>query len=221
MSDQYYPFYVGDYLRDTAVLTLVEHGAYHLLLHQYYVSNGNLTSDRQQLYRICRAFNQEEQRAIDTICDRYFTENGNNLLKNRKADEVLAKRNAFIAQQSEKGKRSAEKRWGTVTNVITTVKPMLQPDCNLPSPSPSPSPIPKKQQPTKQPLLLPEWVDRELWLDFLEHRKKLRKPMTRRAEEILLKKLTWLKDKGHNPKHLLMTSIERGWLSVFEPKENN
>lgn len=66
---------------------------------------------------------------------------------------------------------------------------------------------------------LPEWLPKDLWLDFIEHRNKLRKPMTFKAEELLLKKLTWFKDQGHNPKHLLMTSIERGWLSVFEPKE--
>ena len=66
---------------------------------------------------------------------------------------------------------------------------------------------------------LPDWLPKDLWNDFIEHRKKLRKPMTDKAEELLLKKVAWLKDKGHNPKHVLMTAIERGWLSVFEPKE--
>lgn len=68
-------------------------------------------------------------------------------------------------------------------------------------------------------VLLPDWIEKDLWQDFKEHRNKLRKPMTSRAEETVIKKLTWLKDKGHNPRHCLLTAIERGWLSVFEPKE--
>jgi len=64
---------------------------------------------------------------------------------------------------------------------------------------------------------IPEWLEKDLWDDFREHRKKLRKPMTKRAEEMVLKKLSFLKDKGHNPQHLLMTALERGWQTVFDP----
>lgn len=78
----------------------------------------------------------------------------------------------------------------------------------------------RKKENKRKPIIIPDWISEELWQDFKEHRKKLKKPMTDKAEELLIKKLAWLKEKGHNPKHLLMTSIERGWLSVFEPKEN-
>lgn len=65
----------------------------------------------------------------------------------------------------------------------------------------------------------PDWLDLNLWNDFLEHRKKLRKPMTEKAKEIFFLKLTKLKDKGFNPTELIETAIERGWQSVFEPQE--
>ena len=221
MSDQYYRFFQGDYLRDTGDLTLVEHGAYHILLHHYYTQEW-LPADRQKLYRICRAFTQEEMTAVDTIVQRYFTENGEGRIKNRKAEEEIAGRRIFLEEQARKAKLGGEatkQKWkeGKITRPDARPVGMPEEGPTPGPPSPSPSPYIKNKQPTKKvPLELPEWVDRELWLDFLEHRKKLRKPMTRRAEEILLKKLTWLKDQGHNPKHLLMTAIERGWLSVFE-----
>ena len=66
-------------------------------------------------------------------------------------------------------------------------------------------------------LLIPDWLDQELWTDFKDHRKKLKKPMTLKAEQILIAKLEHLKGEGHNPKHLLLTAIERGWQSVFAP----
>jgi hypothetical protein len=78
----------------------------------------------------------------------------------------------------------------------------------------------QRRKQTYRAVALPDWLEPELWKDFQEHRKKLRKPMTLRAEEMIIKKLAWLKEKDYNPRHLLLTAIERGWLSVFEPKEN-
>jgi DNA replication protein DnaD len=74
----------------------------------------------------------------------------------------------------------------------------------------------KNEKNTKE---LPEWLDSDIWKDFIEHRNKLRKPMTNKAQEIVIAKLTHLKEKGFNPRHLIITAIERGWQTVFEPKE--
>jgi len=63
-------------------------------------------------------------------------------------------------------------------------------------------------------------IDKNLWTDFLEHRKKLRRPMTNKAQEILIKRLTMLKDKGDDPVELLETAIEKGWLSVYSNKDS-
>lgn len=220
MSDQYYCFFPGDYLRDTGDLTLIEHGAYNILLHHYYTQE-RLPSDRTRLYRICRAFTQEEMDAINSVVNRFFYENGDGHIHNVRAEKEIMKRKAFTEAQSNRGRAGASARWGTKDKAQEMAQALLEHKHkdSQPSPSPSPSPLPKKQQPTKAPPELPEWVDRELWFDFLEHRNKLRKPMTRKAEEILIKKLKWLKEQGHNPKHLLMTAIERGWLTVFEPKD--
>ncbi|MBU0959062.1 MAG: hypothetical protein KKB31_03905, partial [Nanoarchaeota archaeon] len=78
----------------------------------------------------------------------------------------------------------------------------------------------KKKKPVSD-LVLPDWLDINLWKEFKKHRTKLKKPMTEKAEEILIAKLSHLKEQGHNPKQLLITSIERGWQTVYEPKGEN
>jgi len=84
------------------------------------------------------------------------------------------------------------------------------------------NPLPKKGT-TKASIktnkaILPDWLDKEDWKDFKDHRNKIRKPMTQRAEEILIAKLNHFRDEGYNPRHLLITAIERGWQTVYEPK---
>lgn len=54
-----------------------------------------------------------------------------------------------------------------------------------------------------------------VWGDFIEHRKKARKPLTKRACELALKALAKLKDEGNDPNDVIEQSILRGWLGLF------
>lgn len=56
--------------------------------------------------------------------------------------------------------------------------------------------------------------------DFIEMRKKIRKPMTERAIQIMLKKLDGLAKDETTKIAILEQSTERGWLSVFPLKED-
>ena len=68
----FYKRFMGDYAKDTAHLSLAEHGAYTLLLDHYYATEAPLPADYQALYRICRAFDKKEQQAVRSIADAYF-----------------------------------------------------------------------------------------------------------------------------------------------------
>lgn len=68
----YYKRFMGDYAKDTAHLSLIEHGAYTLLLDHYYATEQPLPEDYASLYRICRAFDKKEQHAVRVIADTYF-----------------------------------------------------------------------------------------------------------------------------------------------------
>lgn len=87
----WYPRYSGDYRAKTAGLSLIQHGAYTLLLDEYYNTGKPLDANASVLHRICSALAQEEKEAIDFILGRFFikTERG---YTNKRADEELAKR---------------------------------------------------------------------------------------------------------------------------------
>jgi uncharacterized protein YdaU (DUF1376 family) len=68
----YYRRYVGDYLRDTSRISLLEHGAYTILLDHYYAEELPAPLDLSEIYRMCRATMPEERAAVDRVLAKYF-----------------------------------------------------------------------------------------------------------------------------------------------------
>jgi hypothetical protein len=66
--------------------------------------------------------------------------------------------------------------------------------------------------------VLPDWLPADKWQDFVDHRKAIRKPMTDKARERMLRHLADLKAKGHDVVTLMDTAIRSGWQDVYEPK---
>lgn len=69
----HYPHHIGDYLKDTAHLTIMEDGAYRRLLDLYYQREQPLPADKNQLYRLARASSSAEKKSINTILDEFFS----------------------------------------------------------------------------------------------------------------------------------------------------
>ena len=64
-------------------------------------------------------------------------------------------------------------------------------------------------------------IDPEIWKAFVEHRIKLKAPMTDRAAELMRKKLMKIYEgEAHPPNAVLEQSIERGWKGVFPLKDD-
>jgi hypothetical protein len=76
-NNHWYPRYVGDYMSKTQDLSLMEHGAYTVLMDYYYSTNQPLPANAQQLHRICRAFAKDEQDALQSVLDKFFFIYGN------------------------------------------------------------------------------------------------------------------------------------------------
>lgn len=106
----WYAHYPGDYGRDTAHLSLVQHGAYRLLLDHYYSTAAPLPSDVTALHRICRAFDQSEKDAVNSVLSGFFELRADGYHNNR-ADLELARRAEQHERLSNSGKRGAVKRW--------------------------------------------------------------------------------------------------------------
>lgn len=67
----YYERHLGDYAKDTAHLTMIEHGAYSLLLDRYYSTEQGIPED--QAHRVSRARTREERAAVDAVLAEFFT----------------------------------------------------------------------------------------------------------------------------------------------------
>lgn len=73
---------------------------------------------------------------------------------------------------------------------------------------------------TRKPMVveLPDWLDDETWSDFLEHRRKLKAPMTDLAQRRAVRELGRLREAGHDPETVLDQSIVNGWKGLFPVK---
>ena len=71
-----------------------------------------------------------------------------------------------------------------------------------------------KQKEFSKPYVEDEDLNKAI-TDFIEHRKKLRKPMTPRAVELFIQKVKKLSNSTSGQIALINTAIERGWQSVY------
>ena len=102
----YFEFYSGDYTRDTADLTMIEHGAFLLLLADYYATETPKPNHNPTLFRIARAMTKEEQDAVIAVADRFFPVNpADGLRHNDRADREIAKARVRIESARENGRR--------------------------------------------------------------------------------------------------------------------
>ena len=66
---------------------------------------------------------------------------------------------------------------------------------------------------------LPVWLDTELWEDFKQHRKELRKPLTSVAEKMAIKKIQRLSVECNcSPRAIIEQTLENGWMGFFHLK---
>jgi uncharacterized protein YdaU (DUF1376 family) len=104
----FYSWFPGDYMRDTAHLSMVEDAAYRRLIDSYYMT-GKLQAIACVLLRVCRAVTPEEQDAVSKVATEFFTER-NGYLFNEKIEHELARSRSVSLSRSESGKRGASEK---------------------------------------------------------------------------------------------------------------
>jgi uncharacterized protein YdaU (DUF1376 family) len=95
--------YIGDYLRDTGTLTLAQHGAYSLMLLEFYATEKPLPTGRE-LHRLLRADSKAEKDAIDFVAAKYWQATDAGLTNPRAIKEIERAANQRAINQ-EIGKR--------------------------------------------------------------------------------------------------------------------
>lgn len=106
----YMPLFVADYLADTAHLTTTQHGAYLLLLMNYWQRGGPLPDDDRRLASIARLGLREWKRNRP-ILEEFFTST-HGALVNSRVDSELARVEAKSLKSKKAAQASVERRFG-------------------------------------------------------------------------------------------------------------
>lgn len=107
--DTWMPFYVGDYLRDTGRLTTEGHGAYLLLILDYWTSGAALPDDDDQLAAIVRLPLQRWQK-LRPLLEKFFRVD-NGVWWHKRVEQEIYQANAITELRSIAGIAGANARW--------------------------------------------------------------------------------------------------------------
>ena len=126
MSNQWYPFYVGDYRRHTAGLSDLENLVYRLLLDHYYFDiGGPIEVDLGRIYKVVSAANKEKRSAVKYVLDCYF------IVQDGYYHHIRADREiAHVKDISDKARQSAYAKWrhaNASANALPTHMPTHMP----------------------------------------------------------------------------------------------
>lgn len=86
----YYRRYLGDYARDTKHLSMLEHGAYTLLLDALYATERPLPGDRGLIFKICGASTKREKNAVESVLSQFFVLQPTGFSQKRYEEELSA-----------------------------------------------------------------------------------------------------------------------------------
>lgn len=219
-----FPFYPSDFFGDIKVriMTGEEQAFYLLLLANIWEFDTQFSiPDDQKIICTLLKISDEKFLEISTkILDCFQRKNGKLISKRLKQEKD--KQVNYRKQQSEKGKKSAEKRATTVeqwlNNGATEGATEGQPEVNSSKPKPKPISKPKIQKKDAAHLVLPNWIPQEPWDGFVAMRKEIKKPLTGRAITLAVNTLLDLKNKGHDPGSVLDQSTMAKWQGLFELK---
>ena len=170
--DIWMPLYVADYLSATSRLTTEQHGAYLLLLMDYW-KNGAPPNNDAVLAQITK-LSPDAWMNARTMLEGFFQVSDEHWLQSRVESE-MKKANHNKQTNSKRGKAGAEARWGKKD--APSIVGAMPEQCSADSTSPSPSSS-KKIKNTVTP---PFGVVDSVWQDWLILRKGKRAVVTQSA----------------------------------------
>ena len=201
--DIWMPLYIADYLSATSRLTTEQHGAYLLLIMDYW-KNGAPPNNDQVLAQITKLSPDAWSNARSMLQPFFEVRDGLWFQHRIETEMVKAKHNKQA--NVKRGKAGAEARWKDKN--APSIDEAYSEVCSADSTSPSPSPSPiSKPSPTKV-IPTPEGVSDSVWQDFKTLRKAKRAPITQRAIDGIIaeaNKAGWTVEKA------LSECCFRGW----------
>lgn len=164
----FFAFNIGDYASHTRHLTNNEDLAYRRLLDLYYLHEQPLNECTTTVARLINMRDNVEE--VETVLNEFFVFTEGQGWTNVRVEEEIEKYRGKLDAASRAGKASAQAR---LNNRSTAVQ------------------LNKKHEtinnPKKQNIEKPDNVDKDIWLDFLVHRKNVKAPLTTTALNGIIK----------------------------------
>jgi uncharacterized protein YdaU (DUF1376 family) len=227
----YYKRNLGDYAKKAGRLSLLQHGAYTVLIDSCY--------DREQFPTLEQAIewtwadSVEEVEAVKFVLRKFFILEDGIYVQNRIREEIAeyhekANTNKRIAIDREtKRKENNTNRERTVDEPSPNQEPVTKNQEPVtknqePKESKSKEPRSKDMRETRliiNPIQVPDWMPVDSWNDFVESRRRLRKPMTQNAIKLAISTLEKLRLQGNNVQEVIEQSILCGYSGLFPVKK--
>lgn len=236
----YMQLYIADYLADTMHLSAEEHGAYLLLMFNYWQTGKPIPKNR--LAKIARLTN-ERWADVEPSLQEFFCDNGEEWVHLR-IEEDLASVREKLTKKSAAGKASVQARRSrkeadvqtkqerNLTGVQTDVKVVFEHDVNTKATNKDTDKDLKTDPPLNPPrgnrgvkkfdpldITLPNWISVSLWREWVEFRQALRKPIrTEQGANGAIRELEKFRQQGFSPEQVIRHSIANEYQGLFAPK---
>jgi len=211
----YYQFHIGDYRRDTAHLSLLEHGVYRQLLDWYYLSEEPISEETQVVLRRLCARTEAEFEAIKTVLNEFFYRDSGwhhkrcdyeikayqvncqkNKLNGKLGGRPKKTQSVFLGFEKETQKKPKQKATNNQEPITNNHKPIEK------------EKIIKKEKVASAQIPKPPDVDETVWNDFLQMRKAKQAPVTETAIRGIEREAS---KAGINLQDALQTCCAQGW----------
>ncbi|EFC1503723.1 DUF1376 domain-containing protein [Escherichia sp. M593] len=236
----YMQLYIADYLADTMHLSAEEHGAYLLLMFNYWQTGKPIPKNR--LAKIARLTN-ERWADVEPSLQEFFCDNGEEWVHLR-IEEDLASVREKLTKKSAAGKASVQARRSrkeavvqtkqerNLTGVQTDVEVVFEHDVNTKATNKDTDKDLKTDPPLNPPrgnlgikkfdpldIALPNWISFSLWREWVEFRQALRKPIrTKQGANGAIRELEKFRQQGFSPEQVIRHSIANEYQGLFAPK---
>ncbi|MBL7362044.1 YdaU family protein [Escherichia coli] len=236
----YMQMYIADYLADTMHLSAEEHGAYLLLMFNYWQTGKPIPKNR--LAKIARLTN-ERWADVEPSLQEFFCDNGEEWVHLR-IEEDLASVREKLTKKSAAGKASVQARRSrkeadvqtkqerNLTGVQTDVEVVFEHDVNTKATNKDTDKDLKTDPPLNPPrgnrgvkkfdpldITLPNWISVSLWREWVEFRQALRKPIrTEQGANGAIRELEKFRQQGFSPEQVIRHSIANEYQGLFAPK---
>jgi uncharacterized protein YdaU (DUF1376 family) len=203
----YYEHHLGDYLRDTAHLSMIEDGAYRRLIDLYYTREDLLPPNLDAICRLIRARSEEEKAAVIVVLDEFFTRTDDGY-RHKRCDEEVAR----YHEKQEKARSSANARWTRSERNANAMRTQCD---GTALQTPDSSNQKKKEEGASAPFV--SGLDPKAWEAWVGYRKTIGKSLNPKTYPLAQKKMAAL---GQAQMAAVEHSIANNYRGLFPPSEN-